>query len=481
MKIFYLLFAASLYVLSYSPFDFKPLIFLSLVIFFIVIENLLLKDKIKYTFLYALLIHVLGVSWVSKSLMTYGLLGLSGTILVTTLFIFLVSIPYLLIALFHKPIHRNNFYNINIIALIFLASEYIKSTVLGGFPWLLIGNSQNETIFNFIYPVFGSYMVTYLVVLSAAIFYKAFNIKRRQYITLSILLGFVYLLTLSFPINKDYSYHDTISFTLYQPNIYPDQIYNPNEYKNIIEKYINFLDKKDSTDLTILPETITPYILENNNKILQKIKNLSNENNIIIAGFFTKSKTNFYNSMIFFTDDVEYYHKRKLVPFGEYTPWYDEIIKLSSLIDIPLSNLSKGPYTQKDIFFHSIKLLPLVCFESTFPKLLESNIKNEIIINISNDGWFGNSLAPYQHLQIAQVRALEFNRYLLRVANTGISAVISNKGQIIDYIPINQEGVITGVVPVNIDQSFYSRYGDISILMLLFLTLLSTGLNRFRK
>jgi len=69
----------------------------------------------------------------------------------------------------------------------------------------------------------------------------------------------------------------------------------------------------------------------------------------------------------------------------------------------------------------------------------------------------------------------------LRVANTGISAVISNNGEIIEYIPINQEGVITGFVPVNIDKSFYSQYGDISILMLLFLTLLSTGINRFRK
>ena len=481
MKIFYLLFAASLYVLSYSPFDFKLLIFPSLVIFFIVIDNLQLKDKIKYTFLYALLIHILGVSWLSKSLITYGLMGLSASILVTTLFILVVSIPYVIIALFHKSIHRNNFYNINIIAFIFLAAEYIKSTAFGGFPWLLIGNSQNETIFNFIYPIFGSYIVTYIVVLSAAIFYKACNIKRWQYIAPSFLLVSVYLLTLFSPIKKDYPHQDTISFSLYQPNIYPNQTYDPNEYKNIIKKYINFLDKKDSTDLTILPETITPYVLENNNKLLQKIKDLSSENNIIIAGFFTKSKTNYYNSMIFFTENIEYYHKRKLVPFGEYTPWYDEIIKLSSSIDIPLSNLSKGPDTQKDIFFHNIKLLPLVCFESTFPKLLKSNIKNEIIINISNDGWFGNSLAPYQHLQIAQVRALEFNRYILRVANTGISAVISNNGEIIEYIPINQEGVITGFVPVNIDKSFYSQYGDISILMLLFLTLLSTGLNRFRK
>ena len=207
----------------------------------------------------------------------------------------------------------------------------------------------------------------------------------------------------------------------------------------------------------------------------------TSKSNIIVAGFFTESKNNYFNSMVFFSDKVDYYHKRKLVPFGEYTPWYDTLIKLSDSLNIPLSNLSHGPNVQKDIFLNNTKLLPLICFESTFPNLLKSNIENEIIINISNDGWFGNSLAPYQHLQITQVRALEFNRYILRAANTGLSAVINNHGEIMESIPINKEGSLSGFVPINLDRSFYSRYGDISVLMLLFLTLLSMGLIRRNK
>tara|TARA_Y100000389_G_scaffold116017_1_gene113182 strand:+ start:1282 stop:2727 length:1446 start_codon:yes stop_codon:yes gene_type:complete len=480
LNFIYLLFSALLYVLSYSPFDYKPLILVSLVIFLAVIEDLSFKEKIRYTFFYALLIHTLGVSWVSESLITYGLMGLAGSVLVTALFIITVSIPYIAIALFHKPIQRNSIYNINLIAVLFLVAEYFKSIFFGGFPWLLVGNSQNETIFNFMYPIFGSYMVTYMVVLSAALFYKTIYSKQSQYIAVSVFLGLSYFSAYFFSINNETYDGENISFSLYQPNIYPDRVYDPNEYEKIIEKYINFLDKKDSTDITILPETITPYVLENNNKILGNIKKLSNENNIIIAGFFTKSQDKYFNSMVFFTDKVEYYHKKKLVPFGEYTPWYDSIIKLSSSLNIPLSNLSNGANSQEDIFFQNTKLMPLICFESTFPNLLKSNIENEIIINISNDGWFGNSLAPYQHLQITQIRALEFNRYILRVANTGLSAVINNNGKVIEYIPINKEGTITGFVPINLDTSFYSRYGDICILMLLFLTLLSQVLNRFR-
>ena len=105
----------------------------------------------------------------------------------------------------------------------------------------------------------------------------------------------------------------------------------------------------------------------------------------------------------------------------------------------------------------------------------------EVIINVSNDSWFGKSLAPYQHLQISQIRALEFNRFLLRATNTGISAVINNNGQVIDHIPNDVEGVISGKISINKERSIYSQYGDMSILMLLFLTLLVNGLFRLKK
>ena len=119
----------------------------------------------------------------------------------------------------------------------------------------------------------------------------------------------------------------------------------------------------------------------------------------------------------------------------------------------------------------------MICFESTFPHLIKSSTDNEIIINISNDGWFGKTLAPHQHLQITQIRALEFNRYILRATNTGISAVIDNQGQTIDTLENNVEGTLKGKIPTKMRRSFYSEYGDISILMLIFFTLLIKGLN----
>ena len=176
--------------------------------------------------------------------------------------------------------------------------------------------------------------------------------------------------------------------------------------------------------------------------------------------------------MIVFSSNIALYNKRKLVPFGEYTPWYDTLINLSHSLKIPLSNISHGSEDQNEIEVNGLKIIPIICFESAFPNLTQSLVSNEIIINISNDGWFGDSLAPHQHLQITQIRALEFNRYILRATNTGVSAVINNSGFVIDHIPYNREGSITGFANVGLDKSIYSQIGDIGILMLLFLSLL---------
>ena len=437
-----------------------------------IIENLVTRKKILFAFLYFVFIHIIGISWINISLISYGSMNMFSSLIVTIVFIIVISAPYAVIGLFHKSVQDNGFYNLNIIALIFLLAEYIKSIILGGFPWLLIGHSHNSSIFNYIYPIFGSYFVTYLCVLISAFFYKTIINPDNKYIYLSSIIFITYLLNPAITNYQEKSNENKISYSIYQPNIYPNQSYNPKEYKKISQKYINYIKKKDQADITILPETITPYILMRNDDLLREIIKSSNDKKIIIAGFFTQSKDDIYNSMVVFSDNIELYNKRKLVPFGEYTPWYDTLIKLSQSLAIPLSNISHGNDEQDEIYVNGFKIIPIICFESTFPNIIKSNIRNEIIINISNDSWFGDSLAPHQHLQITQIRALEFNRYILRATNTGISAVINNNGVIIDQISNNSEGEMNGFAYIGLNKSIYSQFGDLGILMLLFLSLL---------
>ncbi len=472
MNWIYLLFSAAFYILSYSPFDNKILIFVSFIILIVIIENLPSKKKALHLFLYAFIIHLLGVSWVSQSLLTYGSLDYLGSLLITLTFIIIISLPYVIIGILHKPIKENRLTNINLFALLFVSVEFIKSWIFGGFPWLLVGHSQSETIFNFIYPIFGSYAVTYIVVLISAILSKGWLEKSKSYVVFMFIFLIIYHFLPTDIADKDYDQKQKLTFTIYQPNIYPQESYDLNEYNNIQKKYINFLEKKISSELIIFPETIVPYELSNSSLLYKKMSEITNNDINIITGLFTKDKDKIFNSMVFFSEDIQIYNKRKLVPFGEYTPWYNTFFELAEALNIPLSNISHGSKNQKNIILGDIKIIPVICFESTFPNLVNSYDTKELLVNISNDSWFGNSLAPYQHLQISQIRALEFNRFILRATNTGISAVINNNGKVLNYIPNDTEGVISGTVPVNNKRSIYSQYGDIGILMLLFLSLL---------
>ena len=363
-------------------------------------------------------------------------------------------------------------------ASLFVIAELIKSFLFGGFSWLLLGQSQNQTIFDIVYPIFGSSAVSFIVVFLSGIFYRTIAEKNKDY---SIgYIGLIVLYLIPYSTQNNYDHNDALSYTIYQPNLYPDVSYNEKEYSRITEKYLGVLRDNKSSDIIIFPETILPIPLNVNIPFFKSLQSSTSNNNILITGLFTKNNNKFYNSMIFFSDEINIYNKRKLVPFGEYTPWYDSLFELSKIMDIPLSNLSHGE-KYNNIHLANVDIIPMICFESTFPRLIESSSDNEIIVNISNDGWFGRSLAAHQHLQITQIRALEFNRFILRATNTGISAVISNDGQILDYIENDVEGTMKGKIPIKMSRSLYSEYGDIWILMLIFFSLLAKSLSKARN
>ena len=229
------------------------------------------------------------------------------------------------------------------------------------------------------------------------------------------------------------------------------------------------------SDIIILPETVIPELYQNKNLLFTKIQ--KKYEGILISGVFRyESKTSkIYNSMLVLADNEFIYDKRKLVPFGEFTPFPDLLMPLSEYLRIPMSNLSKGDEYQKNILLNNFTVHPLICYESAYPNLItgEFNMKPSVIVILSNDSWFGDSLAPYQHLQISQSRALEFNRYVLRSANTGVSALIDNNGRIKSILKLNEQGVLYGSFYAIRGDTFYSRFGDYPILVLIFAIMIS--------
>ena len=480
MSFFYLFLSGLSYSLAFAPYDYKFLIIVSFITLFYVLDGISTKkNRLLYLFLFSIIFHLFGISWISHSLTTFGSMAYISSFAVTLIVIIIVSLPYALVGLFYKKIYKYNFINLMFIAAIFIVAEYIKSFIFGGFPWLLVGYSQNESIFNFIYPIFGNYAVGYLIILFSGIIYKAIRSKSISYLTMSFFFFFIYFFAQPANLNEDnINQSNSIAITIYQPNIYPNEAYEKINHSKIIAKYNQILQDNRSSNLVIFPETILPIVFDKKNSLFDKFQSLTSNSNALVTGLFTKDSKHYHNSMVLFSNSIDYYDKRKLVPFGEYTPWYDLLIGLSNVLEIPLSNLYHGKDNKKELSIGNLNILPMICFESAFPRLIDSRSENEIIINISNDSWFGKTLAPHQHLQINQIRALEFNRYILRATNTGISAVIDNKGRLIDHIENDTVGTINAQIPTAMSLSFYSQYGDIFILMLIFLSLMLRGFNR---
>ena len=166
------------------------------------------------------------------------------------------------------------------------------------------------------------------------------------------------------------------------------------------------------------------------------IKELNTETSLLSGVFrFDQDSNKFFNSLVLLNKGEQFYDKRHLVPFGEYVPFPSVFGLLAKTLNIPMSNLSKGSGNINSLKFGREYIYPLICYEIAYPNLININHQEfALILNISNDAWFGDSLAPYQHLQIAKVRALETQRYILRSANTGVSALIGPNGQILDKI-----------------------------------------------
>jgi apolipoprotein N-acyltransferase len=185
----------------------------------------------------------------------------------------------------------------------------------------------------------------------------------------------------------------------------------------------------------------------------------------------------FNSSGVFRMDGtVEKYAKRHLLPFGESLP-YSTRIRALRKIDFGQANFQPGEYS-KPLDAGVVRFTPLICFESVFPELCRDGVldSTELFVNITNDGWFGNTPGPYQHAQMAIARAVEFRRFLVRSANSGVSMVVTPAGEISHAIQLNQTDVLTIDVLKLYGVTFYARHGEVPLLITCALLVLAAAL-----
>lgn len=395
-----------------------------------------------------------------------------------------LAFPSLILGIYYKKsklIINNTFINSFTVGSIFYFFEYLRCTLFGGLPWNLFAHvwAFNNS-FLVITKYIGVYGLSFLTIFWIILIIQFIAIKKYK------ILGFIFaslpiFLLIIGPLEKQNLSLETIKVRLVQPNIPQDIKWSKYYFEENIKKLINLSKKKGEFDsvpnIIIWPEVAITSFLNENTNLRKRIINSLNEKTVIITGALRREQLKVFNSLYLISkSNVNFYDKRKLVPFGEFIP-------LRSIL--PFKKLTEGStdFTRGSkrkvliIKNHGNRVItfePSICYEGIFPEKDINGINLDFLVNITNDAWFGNTTGPEQHLVATKFRSIERGLPLVRIANSGISGAFSKNGKTIKLIPHNTEGFVDVVLEMDSNQTIYSKYGDIILIFLLSFFLIFT-------
>ncbi len=372
------------------------------------------------------------------------------------------------------------FTNILTFSIILGLFEFLRGSILSGFPWNLFAYSFSENLKIIqISSLIGIYAFNTIVI-------TVFSVPSILYLNRkkNDLLGFFLIIILSI---ASYIYGNfkistfknleiqklSAEIKILSTNISIERFYSNLDEEEILNKLIDLSNpNQQENTIYIWPEGVIPNInlvsLKNDYKYLFK-KSFSKNHKIILGlndDNFKNDEQIFYNSLSILDNEanvIHKYYKNKLVPFGEFLPLENILSKIG--LKTLTNNYQSYSSSDERKFFNlnqnnDIKILPLICYEIIYSGKLSKNNNFNFIVNISEDGWFGNSIGPYQHFAHSIFRSVEYGKYTFRSANNGISAVVDPTGSIIDKLGVNKEGIISIKEISNVEPTLFSTFGN---------------------
>ena len=443
----------------------------------ILIESNYKKTFINY-FLYGfffgfgfLLIYL---SWIHNPFLVYE--DTKSFAALSLLLIFFLSIFFGLSFELFK-ISKQPVYIILATPFVFISTEFIISNILYGFPWISFSLILSNNLFGFyLIKYFGTLTSGFLIILIFSIttfLFYSFKINKSKKLIIFLYLPFFFIFLA--PIYHFFFYKSNTSKEL-KIDIY--QIVKPLEKINedkIEQDIIDVINTSES-DLIIFAENNFPYLidLKNDYRISKYIKN----NKKVIIGGTRHENGKYYNSFFLFENDkIKYFDKKILVPFGEFLPFRKYLKFMESITGT--FDFETGKKERILITDNNLKILPIICYEIIFDKIFNNNYAKEIniLINITNDLWFGNKIGPYQHFYITRTKSLIANKPLVRVSNNGISAIINENGKILESTNLNQESNINYKIEIN-SKPNYIIFHKLFSYYLLFIFIILLIINR---
>ena len=450
--------AGGLTPLFLAPFDIWPLALLSLALFYLGLRDLAPRQALGRGWCYGFGLFGAGTSWIYVSIHTYG--GASVTLagLLMLGFIAAIALFFALPAwVWARWLRRRDAPVADALAFaaLWLGQEAFRGWFLTGFPWLYSGYSQLHGPLAGLAPLGGMWSISFALALSAALLCNLYRLRQHT----PALSAALALLVAPWALGLALGGHawttpagEPLKVAAIQGNIEQSMKWDPQALDHQLKLYRDKTFTSKPADLIVWPETAVPVLLDTAQGYLGVMGQFAaDRHSALITGVpirqIDEGQKRFYNGITVVGEGEGVYRKQKLVPFGEYVPLQDLLRGLIAFFDLPMSDFARGPADQPLLQAKGYQIAPFICYEVVYPEFAaRMAARSDLLLTISNDTWFGTSIGPLQHLQMAQMRALEAGRWMIRATNNGVTALIDPFGQITTQVPQFEEAVMYGDV-----------------------------------
>lgn len=482
-----LLAAGALHALTLAPFHWWWLALPSLTALMLSLHSASPKQAFFRGWLYGAGMFLAGVSWIGVSITQHGQSSLIVAVVLTLAFCILMGLLIAGQAWIWRRFWRHSAYPALSFAALWILQEALRGWMLTGFPWLLLGHAHTDGPLAGWAPIIGTAGISAIVACSAALLYRAL-VQRQSKTLLPAGLLMLSLFASGPALNRiEWSQPDgdiETRISMVQVNIPQALKWLPESFWPTLMLYQDLSEPLwEKSDLVIWPEAALPSLYQYMPEFTERMSKAASEHDTaLITGVLYENETGteVYNSAIALGAGNGIYFKQRLVPFGEYVPLERYLRGLIGFFDLPTSHISPGPAQTELIQAHQLSLATYICYEIVYgDRVAKASRRANALLTISNDAWFGRSIGPHQHFQIARMRALEPARPLIRATGTGISALVDHKGQSIQQLPQHRRSVLNGRIQGRRGDTPYARIGSTPVWLLsataLLISLLSAG------
>ncbi len=475
--------------LSVAPFNIWPCSIISLIILALLINQQSLTLVLWRTWFFGVGMYGVGVSWVYVSISGFGGAPIPLALILVCIFVFFLAAAFSLpFYIFGRWLSRNPLSLLIAFPALWLLIEWLRTWLFGGFPWLFIGYAHLHTWLSGWAPVMG---VMGLSLISAATAGVAAEWiwqaqKSRNLIIASVITALLWGAGLGLQkITWTTASSEPISIAIVQPNMAQENKWQADFQQATLDLLSEKTEPLWDHKIIIWPEAAVPVIYSEALPFLNEMNRTAADHHAgLITGiiFDDQNTERYYNSVATFGDAIGIYHKRRLVPFGEFVPLEYWLRGIIHFLNLPTSIISFGAEDQHGLKIDDIYISPYVCYEVAYPDLVGSSAMDaQLLMSVSNLGWFGDSLGRHQFMEMAQMRALETQHYFAYSTNNGPSAIFDRKGDIQAQTKAFEQTTLSAEVYATYGSTPFMRWGSMPLAGTCILLLLGLYLRSLKQ